>query len=273
VIVDDGSTDATPEIHAEYAARYPFIRVVRRADRGARSVGPGVVQAFNAGYRAVDVAQFEFVCKLDLDLELPPGYFETLLRRMAAEPRIGTCSGKPYFRLAGGRLVSEAIGDEVSAGMVKLYRRECLDAIGGFVEQVMWDGIDCHRCRMRGWIACSWDEPRLRFVHLRPMGASGPGLWAGRMRHGRGQWFMGTGPLYMLASALFRMSRRPFVVGGLGMLAGYLSSLLRARPRYADPEFRRFLRRYQLRCLLLGKRRATRRLHDKLQGAPVHGAT
>ncbi len=46
VIVDDGSTDATPAILAEYAARHDWIRIVRRADRGARSVGPGVVDAF-----------------------------------------------------------------------------------------------------------------------------------------------------------------------------------------------------------------------------------
>src|SRR5262249_9205861 len=153
-------------------------------------------------------------------------YFERLMQRMAADPRIGTCSGKPYFRTRAGRLCSEAIGDEMSAGMTKFYRRDCFRQIHGFVREVMWDGIDCHRCRMDGWIACSWDEPELRFLHLRPMGASDHGLWTGRKRHGRGQWFMGTGVFYMLASAAFRMTRRPFVAGGLGILAGYFGSMV-----------------------------------------------
>src|SRR5512144_2387932 len=67
VIVDDGSTDETPAILAEYAARVPWIRVVRRSDRGARKVGPGVIEAFYAGLETVDLADLEYVFKLDLD--------------------------------------------------------------------------------------------------------------------------------------------------------------------------------------------------------------
>ena len=147
--------------------------------------------------------------------------------------------------------------------MAKFYRTECFRQIGGFVPHVMWDGIDCHRCRMLGWIARSWDEPDLRFVHLRPMGSSDRGWWRGRKRHGFGQHFMGTGLTYMTASALYRMARPPYVVGGLAMWLGYVSSLLAGRPRYDDPGFRAFLRKYQWDGLLRGKRRATQRLDDR----------
>jgi glycosyltransferase involved in cell wall biosynthesis len=256
VIVDDGSTDETPEILDAYAREHPSIRVIRRADRGVRKVGPGVIDAFYAGYEAIDPSEFDYVCKLDLDLDLPPRYFEILIARMEADPRIGTASGKPYFR-QGDALVSEKCGDENSVGMTKLYRRSCFEQIGGFVREVMWDGIDGHRCRMLGWVAVSWDDPELRFEHLRPMGTSHKGWWTGRARHGFGQYFMGTAPSYMIASALFRMSRPPLVVGGLAMLSGYFGAMLRGLPRYDDPDFRRFLRSYQRRCLLQGKARTT----------------
>ena len=173
VIIDDGSTDDTPRILAEYAARLPYIRIVRRDDRGRRAVGPGVIEAFYAGLETVDLGkgEFDYLCKLDLDLDLPPRYFEHLMERMEADPRLGTCSGKPYFpHPETRRLISEGCGDETSVGMTKFYRVRCFQDIGGFVRQVMWDGIDNHRCRMLGWKACSWDEPDLRFVHLRPMG-------------------------------------------------------------------------------------------------------
>jgi glycosyltransferase involved in cell wall biosynthesis len=275
VIVDDGSRDDTPKILAEYAAKFAWIRIVTRADRGDRKVGGGVIDAFYSGYDTIRPADYEYVCKLDLDLDLPRTYFARLMDRMEGEPRLGTCSGKPYFFPEGTRddvvsfpvvdpmgagLVSEMCGDEHSVGMTKFYRTTCFRQIGGFVREVMWDGIDSHRCRELGWIAVSWDDPELRFVHLRPMGTSHKNWWTGRKRHGFGQYFMGTTPVYMLASAVFRMTRPPLVVGGLAMMHGYMESMLQRKPRYGTPEFRQFLRRYQWACLLKGKKRATEEL-------------
>ncbi len=258
VIVDDGSTDDTPRILSEYANRHSFIKIVRRDDRGHRSVGPGVIEAFYEGYRAINADKFDFICKLDLDLELPPNYFKTLIQRMAENPRLGTCSGKPYYVDSGsGKLVSEKCGDENAIGASKFYRVECFKQIGGFVREVMWDGIDGHRCRILGWIACSWDEPELRFIHLRPMGSSQKNIVSGRMRHGYGQYYMGTDFVYMTASALYRMTRPPLIIGGLAMWLGYIQSYLCRKERMKDKEFRIFLRKYQWSCLLNGKKRAT----------------
>ena len=263
VIVDDGSTDQTPHVLAEYAAQHDFIKIVSRPNRGHRSVGPGVIEAFYAGYRTVQPDLFEYICKLDLDLELPPRYFEILLQRMEGNPRVGTCSGKPYFsEKQSGRLVSEKCGDENSVGMTKLFRKRCFDQIGGFVQEVMWDAIDGHRCRMLGWIAVSWDEPDLRFVHLRPMGSSQQSILTGRIRHGFGQYFMGTGLGYMTASALYRMTRPPYLIGGLAMWWGYVRSMATRQKRLEDRAFRHFLRRYQWSCLLRGKAKATAKLNE-----------
>lgn len=255
VIVDDGSTDATPQILAEYAAKHDWIQIVTRADRGRRAVGPGVIEAFYTGYNAINPDDYEFLCKLDLDLRLPLRYFEILIQRMTDNPLIATCSGKAYVE-ENGHLVDERHGDETSLGMTKFYRVSCFKAIGGFVREVMWDGIDCHRCRMEGWVACSWDEPDLRFVHLRPMGSSQQSIYVGRMRHGYGQYFMGTGFFFMLASAINRLRDKPYVLGSMAMLWGWLKSALKRNPRYGDEKFRKFLRRYQWRSLLVGKKRA-----------------
>jgi poly-beta-1,6-N-acetyl-D-glucosamine synthase len=255
VIVDDGSTDNTPQILAEYRSHHDWIDVVTRSDRGRRSVGPGVIEAFYSGYETIDPTDYDFLCKLDLDLSLPPRYFEILMERMTANSRIATCSGKAYIE-EDGHPVAERHGDDTSLGMTKFYRVSCFKAIGGFVREVMWDGIDCHQCRMKGWIACSWDEPELRFIHLRPMGSSQESIYAGRMRHGYGQYFMGTGFLFMAASAIYRINKKPFVLGSLAMLWGWVKSALQGRPRYEDAKFREFLRRYQWRVLLVGKKRA-----------------
>lgn len=264
VVVDDGSSDGTPEIVEEYAARLPYLRLIRRPDRGHRRVGGGVIEAFNVGYASISPADFDYLCKLDLDLVLPDGYFEGLVKRMEAEPRLGSTSGKPWFvHPRTGTLVPEVCGDEMSVGMTKFYRRSCFVDIGGFVEQVMWDGIDCHRSRMLGWLAESVNDESLRFVHLRPQGASQKNIWAGRMRAGFGQYYMGTAPLYYVASAVYRGLEHPVVIGSVAMLWGYARSALKRLPRYEDREFRRFLRSYQYACLWRGKAAATARLNAR----------
>lgn len=266
VIVDDGSTDETPQILAEYAARYPFIQVVGKPDRGHRAVGPGVIEAFYAGLDHVDLDRFDYLCKLDVDLDLPPRYFEILIERMEAEPRLGSASGKPYFRDEKGTWISERCGDEMSVGMTKFYRKACFLDIGGFVRQVMWDGIDCHKSREKGWIARSWDDADLRFEHLRPMGSSQSNILVGRARHGFGQYFMGSNPLYFTATALYRMSHKPYLTGGTAMLWGYFKALVQGKPQLDDAPLRAFIRRFQSRALLKGKARAIAEIEqDKAQ--------
>lgn len=267
VVVDDGSNDDTPAILAEYASRLPYLRVISRQDTGERRVGGGVVEAFNVGLDSIDLDDFAYVCKFDMDLDIPPRYFELLMERMEADPRIGTCSGKPWFRAPGGRKVYEVCDEYMSVGMTKFYRVDCFRDIGGFVQQVMWDGIDCHRCRMLGWKAVSFTDPVLEFEHLRPMGSSHVSLWKGRTRHGFGQWFMGTHPLYVLASAVYRMKEPPALVGSAAILWGYAQAMVRREPRYADPDFRRFVRRYQMLALVKGKAAAVKALEREGRAA------
>src|SRR5262249_7617241 len=151
------------------------------------------------------------------------------------------------------------------------YRVACFKEIGGFVREVMWDGIDCHRARMLGWIAESFDQEPVRFVHLRPQGTSYKGVWTGRVRHGFGQYFMGTSPLYHLVVAVSRLPFSAVLIGGVAMLWGSLSSWVRGLPRYNDLEFRRFLRASQHACLRMGKRAATARI--TAEGAHLWHAT
>ena len=202
------------------------------------------MEAFYAGLELVDWTDYDYVCKLDGDLEFEHGYFAELLRRFAADPLLGTASGKAHIPV-GDRFVLERTGDDFSHGVAKLYRRECFQAIGGFVRQVMWDGIDCHRCRMMGWKAVSYDEPALAIRHLRQMGSSFRSVYHGRVRWGRGQHFMGTHPLYMLGISVYRMLERPWVVGGCCLMGGYLDAAMRRLPRYEEPGFREHLHRWQ----------------------------
>ena len=265
VIVDDGSTDDTPRILDEYASRHDFIRVVHREDRGARAVGPGVIEAFYEGLSHVDLSEFDYVAKFDSDLEMPPRYFEYVMELMAADPFLGNLSGKLFQRRSDGSLVEESTGDENAVGPVKFYRVECFTDIGGFVREVCWDGIDGHICRLNGWIASSVHDPELRIIHLRPMGSSQQNILVGRVRWGRGKYIMGSAWYYVMASAVYRVFESPYVLGGLGIAWGYVKAFLTGHPRYQNPEYRRYLRRFERAQLLMGKRRALAREDERVR--------
>lgn len=264
VIVDDGSTDETPAILAAASKKYPFIEIVIREDRGERSVGPGVVDAFYAGLETVEMSDFDFLCKLDGDLRLPQRYFEIVMSKFEHDPYLGSFSGKLYF-LHNGELTNERVGDENAIGPAKFFRVACFRDIGGFVRQVGWDGIDGHMCRMKGWITCSEDDPDIRLIHLHMMGSTQKSLWAGRLRWGKGKYFMGSAPYYVLAVALYRMFTRPYIVGGVGIFVGYMGAKLAGEPRMQNTDYLRHFRRYELSSLFLGKRRTMRRYHDMIR--------
>ncbi|MFK7944372.1 MAG: glycosyl transferase family 2, partial [Paracoccaceae bacterium] len=128
---------------------------------------------------------------------------------------------------------------------------------------VMWDGIDCHKARQCGWIACSWGTPDLRFEHLRAMGSSEGSILKGRRRHGFGQYYMGSDPLFLTATALFRMAYPPYILGGINYLVGYFGAALRGVKRHGDIELRRFICAYQRRALIVGKTRAIEEINAR----------
>jgi glycosyltransferase involved in cell wall biosynthesis len=259
LIVDDGSTDQTAAIVEEYAVKHPWIRLVRRQDRGFRQLGSGVIAAFDFGRGQLRTADWQFISKLDGDMSFPPTYAEAMIDALEREPTLACVSGK-VFRPEAQGLVEEFILDEATAGQFKFYRREPFEQIGGFGQTILWDGIDWHRCRMRGWNTRSFHDPAARLIHHRLMGSSDRNVYKGRIRLGRGIWFMGYTPSYALASGVFRMRERPRAVGGLIIIAAYFWAALRREPQLPDPEFRRYLRQWQHRQLIAVGLRPLRRV-------------
>ena len=259
VIVDDGSSDETPQIVADYAARHDFIHLVHNQNRGFRQLGGGVIRAFDYGREHIRRDDWEYIVKLDGDMSFGPRYLEIMLDTLRREPKLAAVSGK-VFRPEGDRLVEEYHIDEMVVGQFKLYRRQAFEQIGGFTQTILWDGIDIHRCRMHGWTTRSFHHPEAQLYHHRLMGSSDKSVYHGRVRLGRGIWFMGYHPLYTIASGLFRMHEKPYVIGGLIIIGSYFYAMLRREPRFDDVEFRQYLQRWQLQRLRELPGRALRRI-------------
>ncbi|WP_066453706.1 glycosyltransferase family 2 protein [Castellaniella caeni] len=245
IMVDDGSSDDTPEIIQEYASRHPFIRLVSRDNRGFRKLGGGVIAAFNYGKERIEHTDYQYIAKLDGDMSFGPKYIETMLARLQSEPRLAAASGKVY-REQNGKFIKERHIAEQVAGQFKLYKRAAFEDIGGFVQHLAWDGIDVHQARLKGWQTLSFFDPDAWLWHHRIMGSSDRNLYIGRLRWGRGNWYMGYHPLYAMATGINRMREKPYVIGGLLMIAGYCYAAARGLPQYEDPHFRQALKKWQL---------------------------
>jgi glycosyltransferase involved in cell wall biosynthesis len=262
IVVDDGSSDRTAELIEAAAKDHPWIRLIKKPDRGERAVGPGVVEAFYYGYDRIETKEYDYICKMDGDIDFKPRYFTTLLEYFEKDEHLGAASGKPHME-EEGKLKEERHNAEMVAGMINFYRRECFEEIGGFVKEVHWDGITFHRARMFGWRTRSIRNPELDFIHLRQMGSSYKGIYTGRLRWGRGQYFMGTPLWYVMAIAVYRSAEKPYIIGGFYIFLGYLKAMFSPMERYGDLDFRKSLRAWQRSRFKLGTRL------EKIPAAPA----
>ncbi len=229
IIVDDGSTDGSSEILQALTHDIPWIRIVQTGST-RRDLGCAEIVAFKRGLANVDAAMpFDYIVKLDGDVELPPDYFQYLLLRMAAQPRWGIASGVYMEQNDAGVWKPVPMPAYHAAGASKVVRTACYESMGGFVAHKGWDTIDEIRAGLHGWTTGHF--PELRFRHLKPEGAAMGSLRTHRF-HGQIYYQTGGGPAFLLAKSLHRLiASRPPVLGGLALLAGYLEPLLRRRPR------------------------------------------
>jgi len=242
VIVNDGSRDRTGEIIEEYVRQYPWIRAVHRNDRGFRKWGAGIIEAFYDGFHALECQDWEFMCKLDGDLSFEPDYFERTFERFAQSPKLGIGGGVLYHVENGQQILERHPTFHVRGG-AKIYRRECWDALGGLWVGPGSDTLDEVKANMLGWNTMSFSD--LRINHHRWTGeAYGP--WGGIVKNGRTDYVAGYHPLFFLAKAVARLPQRPYVMGSLALVYGYLKASFEKIPRVNDPELIQYLQRQQL---------------------------
>jgi Glycosyl transferase family 2 len=257
VIVSDGSTDRTDEIAQAYAKRFPFIQVIRM-DRDPGRSFVSKVYAVREGFKRVLGMPFDFVGNLDADVSFEDTYFEGLLKKFQADPKLGVGGGWILEELDGTYQPRKFNSRVWVPHAVQLLRRSCYEAVGDYVPlpyggEDFWAVVSA---RMRGWRAESF--PDLPVKHHRRTASAG-GLLRNRFRTGLMDYSLGYHPAYELMKCARRVPERPYGVGTAVALAGFASGYLRRSPRAVSSEFVTFIRREQMRRFtgLLKKRVVT----------------
>lgn len=247
VIVSDGSTDGTDEIVNAYASRNPWIELVRMAERRERHFA-GKVLAFNAGYARVKHLDYLAIGSIDADISFGEDYFGFLLGKLMDTPALGLI-GTPFKENSDQMYDYRFTDIEHVSGACQLFRRECFEQIGGYVpvKQGGIDQIAVIAARMKGWKTRSF--PERVCVHCREMGTAKDGMLTARFKLGIKDYAYGGHPAWELFRIPYQMTRRPLIVGGLALGAGYLWGLLRHSARPISPEMVKFRRREQMQRL------------------------
>jgi glycosyltransferase involved in cell wall biosynthesis len=245
VIVNDGSTDRTGEILDQYAAQVPWLEVIHRPNRGFRKSGGGVVEAFSDGLRVLRSQGWDYLVKLDGDLSFDKWYFEGCFAHFTENPRLGIGGGEIYHKM-GGALHVEGNPKFHVRGATKIYSRACWEAIGGLVAAPGWDTIDEVKANMLGWETRAF--PDLRLLHHRFTG-SADGSVRNNIKHGVACYVSGYHALFVFASCLYRLARKPYIIGSSAILYGFVKSYINRTARPIDRQLVTYIRSQQLRRL------------------------
>ncbi len=242
VIVNDGSTDRTGEIVAEYARRFPWIQLVYRSPRLDRSFA-AKVHAFNAGLQRVQSLEFDVIGNLDADLSFEADYLEFLINKFADDPRLGV-AGTPFLEEGYDSARDSFEGENHVPGGCQLFRRRCFEDVGGYLPNPAGgiDWIAVTTARMKGWKTRSF--PEKRFYHYRTLGTAGKSAWAASFSYGEKDYYLGGSPLWQLFRVAYRTMKQP--TAGVALLAGYCWAALRRLKRPVSEDLMRFHRREQM---------------------------
>jgi hypothetical protein len=129
-----------------------------------------------------------------------------------------------------------------------MYSARCFQAIGGLEAGLGWDTLDEAHAMMIGFKTRSFRH--IKVQHHRPQGSASK-AWRGHLASGRAAYRAGYSAIFMMARVFRHLRGKPFGLASIMMLAGFCEGYLRKAPRAASPELVKFIRRQQLRRLLM----------------------
>lgn len=154
VIVDDGSTDATPEILANNEFG-DWIKTIRLQPHPRDITFHYSFVCKNGFDYAIDFCtqmqiEYEFIGLIDADTLLENQYFEKLIDEFKTDPYIGIASGGIYYDNEG-KLELDSVNKEYPRGTGRLWRKTCFMETEGYLIEPSPDSISNIKALLIGW--------------------------------------------------------------------------------------------------------------------------
>lgn len=247
IIVSDGSTDRTDEIARQYAEKHDWISFKRMPDHADRHFASKVF-CFNSGYQAIKSLDFDIIGNLDADLSFEADYFEYLLDKFSRFPNLGV-AGTPFIEDATQHYDYRFTNIEHVSGACQLFRRNCFEAIGGYMP-IKGGGIDwvaVTMARMKGWETRTFTDKSI--LHHRKMGTGKGNMLSAAFSLGQQDYYLGNHPLWESFRMIYQMKSKPYIIGGMFLFIGFAYASAKRIKRPIPSELVAFFRKEQMKRL------------------------
>ncbi len=237
IILNDNSIDKTKQIVEIYSNRYQWINLIDVRPFGINELSARVVYLIRLGMQSIH-KDYEYLMKLDADVYFKENFIENLLKEFEKDPKLGIASGHLMYKGVKEKI---RFGDN-TRGAAKLYRKKCLDDIGGLYLSRGWDVMDDVAARSNGWKTRTLDYG---FEHNKKEGLKSglikkhylTGVFNGRVPYH---------PLYFALKLISQVFHRPYLITPVIQLIGYINSRFIDRKRPFPKEISEYLRREQI---------------------------
>lgn len=242
VIVDDGSTDSTPEILKNLTSKYSWI-CVHKLGYGKRDLSFHYSEVVSSGFnRTFSISNengifYNYLGLIDADMILSLDFFEKIIDRFELNPNLGIASGTAISQ-KGDKKIFEGGRENLPIGGLRVWRTECFLNTGGFPSSYSADSVSNVLAILKGWDTAKYED--IVGIQTRET-SSAEGLWKGFKTNGESDYYRDYHPAYIFFKFLKYTCNSKFYLG-VPYLCGYINGILKIKTKIEIPEARKYYR-------------------------------